>query len=203
MGRYIQLKKPVNRACSISGMGKLLRQVDNGLLCLFTWLLQANPWDSNPPLGTTPNLVWPQNTTPFQTQGGASPWPNYNQQSLVPQYMAGHGLPWNQPHCQPQAGAQVHTNFNLDIPGKNNNNIDSNKNNSNLNKSGNSMTTCPCCGNMTYRHNIKPGKNNFHESSYWRDCWQQKKLDVSLMHRGFWPISWMISDVERLLLWLV
>ena len=175
MGRYIQLKKPMKRACSISDMGKLLWQVDNGLWCLFTWLLQANPWDSNPPLGTTPNLVWPQNTTPFQTQGGAPPWPNYNQQSLVPQYMAGHGLPGNQPHCQPQAGAQVHTNFNLDIPGKNNNNIDSNKNNSNLNKSGNSMTACPCCGNMTYRQNIKPGKNNFHVTCYWRDCLQQQK----------------------------
>lgn len=129
--------------------------------------MQANPWDMNPPLGSTPNLVWPTNQSPFMTQGGAPPWPHYNQQSLYPQFMAGHGLPGNHWTNQPQAGPQLHSNFAQvkDLPGiikdniKNANNS-SNKNANNLSSGGDSssksgdVTFCPCCGNMTYRGNI-------------------------------------------------
>lgn len=61
----------------------------------------------NPPLGTTPNLVWPKNQNPFMTQGGNAPWPNYNQQSLVPQFMSVHGIPENHMANQPTVGSQV------------------------------------------------------------------------------------------------
>jgi len=90
----------------------------------------------NPPLGTTPNLVWPTNINPFQTQGGVPPWPSYNNQSLVPQYMTRQGLLENAPWHQPQGELRVQTNCN--------------QNNSGASEGA---ITCPCCGNVTNNRN--------------------------------------------------
>ena len=120
----------------------------------FLFSLQANPWDTNPPLGTTPNLVWPQNQNPFQHQGGAAPWPHYNQQSLYPPYMPPQGLP-------PCNTNNIRSDYYS--PGSNTDSsitrsATSNHNNSNLNRSRNNMATCPCCGNMTTKETIQRGQ---------------------------------------------